>query len=115
MRAILQLSLTLVTVVLFMSLAARGQQGSTNPVELAQDGWAAVEAQRYGDALRAFTEATELIDYEPTLWLGRGYAEYMLGRDGDAQQSLERVLALDETSDTAYQILGELHYRSGRA
>ena len=38
----------------------------------------------------------------------------MLGRDGDAQQSLERVLALDETSDTAYQILGELHYRSGR-
>ena len=114
MRAILQLSLTLVTVVLFMSLAARGQQGSTNPVELAQDGWAAVEAQRYGDALRAFTEATELVDYEPTLWLGRGYAEYMLGRDDDAEHSLERVLALDETSDSAYQILGELHYRSGR-
>ena len=38
MRAILQLSLTLATVVLFMSLAARGQQGSTNPVELAQTG-----------------------------------------------------------------------------
>ena len=114
MRAVIHLSLTLVTVVIFMSLAARGQQGSGNPVELAQEGWAAVEAKRYGDALRAFTEATELIDYEPSLWLGRGYSEYMLGRDDDARRSLERVLSLDETSDTAYQILGELHYRSGR-
>lgn len=82
--------------------------------ELAAEGWTAIEKQRYGAAQRAFTAASEIVPNDPTLWLGRGFAAYMLGRDDDAGTLLEHALSLQPRLVDGWRLLGELHYRNGR-
>ncbi len=94
--------------------AAHAEQQSNNPNELAQQGWDAIQAKRYGDALKSFTAATELAPEWAGLWFGRGYAEYLLGRDRTAERSLRLSIELHGSSGNAYSILGELLYRTGR-
>ena len=96
-----------------MPQSARTQQ-TANVVELANSGWATIEAQRYGEALRAFEAASDGLPNEPTVWLGRGLAEFMLGRDQDAEASLTQTLALDPGQTDASRLLGQLYYRTGR-
>ena len=96
-----------------MPQSARTQQ-TAKVVELANSGWAAIEAQRYGEALRAFEAASDGLPNEPTVWLGRGLAEFMLGRDQDAEASLTQTLALDPGQTDASRLLGQLYYRTGR-
>ena len=43
-----------------LAAAAHAEQQSNNPNELAQQGWDAIEAKRYGDALKSFTAATDV-------------------------------------------------------
>ena len=104
----------LFTFILCLPRPVVAQQRAASPVELANDGWTAVEEQRYGDALRALTTASELLPDEPVVWLGRGVAAYMLGQDEDAEASLERTLSLDPRLADASRLLGDLYYRTGR-
>ena len=101
--------------VLYVCLAgaAHAEQRSNNPTELAQQGWDAIQAKRYGDALKSFTAATDLAPERAGLWFGRGYAEYLLGRDRTAERSLRQSIELDGSRGNAYSILGELLYRIG--
>ncbi len=94
--------------------AALAQQDAANPAELANDGWAAVEARRFGDALAAFTAASEQVPDEPTFWFGGGLAAYMLGRTEDAEVLLERALNLEPWLADAARLLGKLYYHTGR-
>ena len=91
------------------------QQAVSNPVELSNLGWAAVEEARYGDALDAFTAASEQLPDEASVWLGRGFSAYMLGRDKDAEASLELSISLEPRLTDASRFLGELYFRTGRA
>ena len=100
---------------LYQPTGASAQQTDPNPIELANRGWAAVEEARYGDALAAFTEASDQMPDEASLWLGRGFAAYMLGRDEEAEASLEQSLSLDPRLTDASRFLGELYVRTGRA
>ena len=100
--------------ILCTGAARAAEQQSNNPNELAQQGWEAIQANRYGDALRSFTAATDLAPEWSGLWFGRGYAEYLLGRDRVAERSLRRSIELDGSTGNAYSILGELLYRVGR-
>ena len=94
--------------------AAHAEQQSNDPNELAQQGWDAIQAKRFGDALKSFEAATDLAPEWAALWYGRGYAEYWLGRDRIAERSLRRSIELDGSRGNAYFILGELLYRTGR-
>ena len=70
--------------------------------------WAAVEEARYGDALDAFTAASEQLPDEASVWLGRGFSAYMLGRDEDAEASLKLSISLEPRLTDASRFLGEL-------
>ena len=94
--------------------AAHAGQQSNNPNELARQGWEAIQSKRYGEALKSFAAATDLAPEWAGLWYGRGYAEYLLGRDRIAERSLRRSIELDGSRGNAYQVLGELLYRIGR-
>ena len=102
---------------LSVSVAAGGApQSATVSDELAQlsnDGWAAVEAQRFGDALAAFASAREQMPEEPSFWLGSGFAAYMLGRNAEATTALEHALSLDPAQTDASRLLGEVYHRTG--
>lgn len=103
---------------IFLSLlsASEGRAGQdTSAVEqLAQEGWTAVQAQQFGEALTAFNAALESAPQEPVLWFGAGAAAFMLGRDDQAQESLENALGLDPLLVEAARLLGELYHRTGR-
>jgi tetratricopeptide (TPR) repeat protein len=51
---------------------------------------------------------------EPTLAYGAGVAAYMLGRNAEAAEWLQRSVDLDPRLVDAALLLGELHYRQGR-
>ena len=106
----------ILTVFVSLSFASEGRaQPDTTAVEqLVQEGWSAVQAQRFGDALTAFDAALALAPREPTIWFGGGTAAYMLGRDDQARASLERALNLDPQLVEAARLLGELYHRTGQ-
>jgi tetratricopeptide (TPR) repeat protein len=93
--------------------AARAQRRA-DPLRLAQDGNAALEAGRFADALEAFSAASELLPGDPGLRVGAGMAAFMLGRDRDARRWLEDALTIEPRMLVASEWLGELHYRAGR-
>ena len=87
----------------------------TSAVEqLAQEGWSAVQAQRFREALTAFNAALESAPQEPTLWFGAGAAAFVLGRDDQARGSLEHALSLDPRLVEAARLLGDLYHRIGQ-
>ena len=112
------LARVIVILTIFVSLlsASGGLAGQeTSAVEqLAQEGWSAVRAQRFGEALTAFDAALESAPREPTLWFGAGAAAFMLGRDDQARESLEHALSLDPRLVEAARLLGELYHRAGQ-
>ena len=95
-------------------LAYAAQQDAIGIAELGAKGWAAIEQQRYGDALDLFAAAAELAPAEPTVWLGSGFAAYMLGRSDDAERLLEHALSLEPQLIDASRILGDLYHRTGQ-
>jgi tetratricopeptide (TPR) repeat protein len=91
------------------------QQRSPQDVNaLAQAGVTALEEQRFGDALDAFTRVAKLVPRDATVCLGAGIAAFRLGQNDDSEMWLERALKLDPKLTAASQWLGELQYRQGR-
>jgi tetratricopeptide (TPR) repeat protein len=79
----------------------------------AEAGWQALQR---GDADRAATVFYEALRHnprEPMLHFGAGVAAHLLGRDGDAADSLKRALKLDPKLTGATELLGEIEYRQG--
>lgn len=85
-----------------------------DPITLAQAGTRALEAQRFGVALDAFTKAAALRPDDASLCFGAGLAAFMLGQDATAQARFECALARNPNYVTAATWLGDLHYRAGR-
>jgi tetratricopeptide (TPR) repeat protein len=93
---------------------AADERSAQDPIALARAGTTAIENQRFGDALEAFTRAAALQPGDASLCFGAGVAAFMLGQNDVAQARFERALALNPDYLTAAQWLGDLHYRAGR-
>ena len=93
---------------------AADEHSAQDSSALARAGTAALESQRFGDALAAFTRAAALQPGDAGLCFGAGVAAFMLGQNDVAQARFERALALNPDYLTAAQWLGDLHYRAGR-
>src|SRR5688572_26626183 len=111
-----RLSLTAAVVIVFTALPCQsGAQNRAPAAEaLALDGWTAVKEKRFGAALDAFTGAARLAPREASLAYGAGVAAYMLGRNAEAVEWLQRALGLDPRLADAALLLGNLQYREGR-
>jgi Flp pilus assembly protein TadD len=96
------------------SVAAAGPRTDDDPHALARTGTAAIEKQRFGDALEAFTKASAIQPGDATLCFGAGIAAFMLGQNDVAQARFECALALNPSYLAAALWLGDLHYRAGR-
>jgi tetratricopeptide (TPR) repeat protein len=96
------------------SVAAAGPRTENDPIALARSGTAAIEKQRFGDALDAFTRASAMQPRDASLCFGAGIAAFMLGQNDVAQARFECALALNPSYLPAAVWLGELHYRAGR-
>jgi tetratricopeptide (TPR) repeat protein len=99
-------------VVLTASLFA--QRGAPDIETLANEGAAALEEKRFGDALEKFSAAAKLAPKDPSLSFGVGIAAFMLGRNDEAESWFERSLKLDPGFVGSAIWLGELQYREGR-
>ena len=96
------------------SVAAADVRAAQDPSALARAGTAAIENQRFGDALEAFTRAAALQPGDASLCFGAGVAAFMLGQNDVAQTRFECALALNPNYLPAALWLGDLHYRAGR-
>jgi tetratricopeptide (TPR) repeat protein len=96
------------------SVAAADVRAAQDPIALARTGTSAIENQRFGDALEAFTKAAALRPGDASLCFGAGVAAFMLGQNDVAQTRFECALALNPTYLPAAVWLGDLHYRAGR-
>jgi tetratricopeptide (TPR) repeat protein len=97
-----------------LCLAAADARASDDPSALARKGTAAIENQRFGEALEAFTRAAALEPGDASFCFGAGVAAFMLGQDALAQSRFECALALNPAYLPAATWLGDLHYRAGR-
>jgi Peptidase MA superfamily/Tetratricopeptide repeat len=87
--------------------------GQVTDDKQAEAGW---QALQQGDADRAatlFYDALSRNPRDPVLHFGAGAAAHLLGREGDAADSLKRALALNPKLTGAAELLGEIEYRQG--
>ena len=110
----MRLSIAPAVLLLAGSVAATDVRAADDPIALAHKGTAAIEHQRFGDALEAFTRAATLRPTDPSLCFGAGVAAFMLGQNEVAQDRLERALSINPAYLPAVAWLGDLHYRAGR-
>jgi tetratricopeptide (TPR) repeat protein len=96
------------------SVAAADTRAARDPNALARIGTAAIENQRFGEALEAFTKAAAMRPGDASLCFGAGVAAFMLGQNDVAQTRFECALALNPKYLPAAAWLGDLHYRAGR-
>ena len=96
------------------SLAGAGLCAAQDPSALARSGTAAIERQRFGEALEAFTRAAALEPGDASLCFGAGLAAFMLGQNDEAQTRFECALSLKPDHLPAATWLADLHYRAGR-
>jgi tetratricopeptide (TPR) repeat protein len=85
-----------------------------DPIALSRAGTQAIEDQRFGDALDAFTRAAAMKPGDASLCFGAGVAAFMLGQDELAQTRFECALSRNPSYLPAAVWLGDLHYRAGR-
>jgi tetratricopeptide (TPR) repeat protein len=95
-------------------VGAADARAAEDPAALARAGTAALEQQRFGDALEAFTRAAALQRGDANHCFGAGVAAFMLGQNDVAQARFECALALKPDYLPAAVWLGDLHYRAGR-
>jgi tetratricopeptide (TPR) repeat protein len=108
------IGVALLTVILASPASLVAQRAPTDPLELGKQGWAALEARRFGDALETFNQAAAARPDDPGLAMGAGAAAFMLGRNAEAVTWLEAALQLNPRFVEASFLLGELYYRAGR-
>jgi hypothetical protein len=81
---------------------------------LVDQGTAALDEERFGDAFEAFDQAARLAPNDPSLSFAAGYAAARLGRLADARTWLERALTLDPRYTDASLVLGQVLQRDGK-
>ena len=96
------------------SVAAAGPRTEDDPNALARTGTAAIEKQRFGDALEAFTRASAIQPGDASLRFGAGVAAFMLGQNDVAQARFECALALNPNEIPASGSLAGRPALSGR-
>ena len=96
------------------ALTTAEARGPDDAVALARSGTAAIEKQRFGEALKAFTQAAALQPGDASHCFGAGVAAFMLGQNDAARARFECALALKPGHLQAAVWLGDLHYRAGR-
>ena len=101
-------------VLVAVSGVLHAQSSANDPNTVMQQAVAALDAQRFGDALEAFTRVSKLVPNDPSACVGAGIAATRLGRNGEAETWFERALQLEPRLTAASQWLGELLYRDGR-
>ena len=101
-------------VVVVLPVALLAQRPPRDVETLANEGAAALEEKRFGDALEAFTAAAKLAPRDAGLAFGVGIAAFMLGQNGEADAWFTRSLKLDPGFVGSSLWLGELQYREGR-
>jgi hypothetical protein len=89
-------------------------QARSDTNALLQQAAAALEGQRFGDALDAFTRASKLVPGDPSVCVGAGIAATKLGRNDEAETWFARALTLAPGFTAASEWLGELQYHEGR-
>jgi tetratricopeptide (TPR) repeat protein len=104
----------LAAVILVLPVTVVAQRTPQDVETLANEGSAALEEKRFGDALEAFAAAVKLAPRDPGLSFGVGLASYMLGQNDQAEAWFERSLKLDPGYVGSSLMLGELQYRQGR-
>lgn len=102
-------------VLTILAIAADADARSAHDsLTLSRAGVQAIEDERFGDALDAFTRAAALKPSDASLCFGAGIAAFMLGRDDVAQARFECALSVNPGHLPAATWLGDLHYRAGR-
>jgi tetratricopeptide (TPR) repeat protein len=81
---------------------------------LVEQGFAALQERRFGDALEAFETAARAAPRDPVLAAGAGTAAFMLGQNDAAVDWFQRALKLAPDFADASLLLGDLQYRQGR-
>jgi hypothetical protein len=99
----------LLTIVMIVAPVA-GQVANDKQAEA---GWQALQRGDGERAATAFSEALKRSPRDPMLQFGAGAAAHLLGRDGDAAESLRRALSLNPALTVATELLGEIEYRQG--
>jgi len=79
----------------------------------AEAGWQALQQGEADRAATLFYDALRRNPKDPILHFGAGAAAHLLGRDGDAAESLKRALTLNPKLTGAAELLGEIEYRRG--
>ena len=97
-----------------ISNAALAQRGPVDAAALAKAGAQALEERRFDEAQSAFIQASRLDPKSADACLGAGIASFLLGQYAEAEQWLERALALETRLWPASLWLGQLQYREGR-
>jgi Peptidase MA superfamily/Tetratricopeptide repeat len=112
--ALLEGSVRVVRLAALLFVAFVGSSAAQPPSgRLAEVGWQALRDGEAERALSSFREALTLRPGDPTLLIGVGVAEHLLGREDDARKSLERALKIDPRLSVASTLLGEIAYRQG--
>jgi hypothetical protein len=112
--ALLEGSVRVVRLAALLFVAFVGSSAAQQPSgRLAEVGWQALRDGEAERALSSFREALTLRPGDPTLHIGVGVAEHILGREDEARKSLERALKIDPRLSVASTLLGEIAYRQG--
>jgi tetratricopeptide (TPR) repeat protein len=75
---------------------------------------AAINEDRFGDALDALTQAAKLAPRDPVICLLAGYSAFRLGRLPEAETWLERSVTLNPSQLEASILLGQVLYREDK-
>ena len=102
------------TLIVALPAALFAQRPARDVEALANQGAAALEEKRFGDAMEAFSAAAKLAPRDASLAFGVGIAAFMLGQNDEAEAWFERSLKLDSGFVGSSIWLGELQYREGR-
>lgn len=73
--------------------------------------WREVEAERYGEAIRLFSQAEAVEPGDGSILLGLGLSNHLEGNDRQAKAIMLRVLEADSDLLLAHKVLGEIAYR----
>jgi Tfp pilus assembly protein PilF len=102
--------LRILVVLALLTGTAAAQPGRESTIDA---GWAAIKQGNGSVAAAAFEAALKQRPDDPLLHYGAGVAAYLLGRQGDAAESLTRALALNPRLIPAIELLGEVEYLQG--
>jgi tetratricopeptide (TPR) repeat protein len=103
--------LALIFVAIFTIAEPVAGQAKNDPQ--VEAGWDALEKGDGNRAAVAFEEALKRNPGDATLHFGAGAADYLLGRNGDAADKLNRALVLNPRLISATELLGEIDYLKG--